>query len=152
MPRANRCILPGYTDHLTHRCHNRSWLFRFARDRTEYCRRLRLAVKEFDVSLLTFCITSDHTHLLAQAEKLEQISARMQKLEGEFAEYYNIRKRRSGAFWSGRYHCTIRVFTLLNLPPYVVRSHEIPADTDGTGRAILRGRSMPAIPGELALA
>jgi putative transposase len=31
----------------------------------------------------------------------------MQKLEGEFAEYYNIRKRRSGAFWAGRYHCTM---------------------------------------------
>ena len=31
----------------------------------------------------------------------------MQKLEGEFAEYYNIRKRRSGAFWGGRYHATM---------------------------------------------
>ena len=31
----------------------------------------------------------------------------MQKLEGEFAEFYNIRKRRSGAFWAGRYHCTM---------------------------------------------
>jgi len=66
-----------------------------------------LAVKEFDVSLLAFCITSNHTHLLARAEKPEQISALMQKIEGEFAEYYNIRKRRSGAFWAGRYHCTM---------------------------------------------
>ena len=35
------------------------------------------------------------------------MSALMQKLEGEFAEYYNIRKHRSGAFWAGRYHCTM---------------------------------------------
>ena len=31
----------------------------------------------------------------------------MQKLEGEFAELYNIRKNRSGAFWAGRFHCTM---------------------------------------------
>lgn len=31
----------------------------------------------------------------------------MQKLEGEFAEYYNIRKHRQGTFWQGRYWCTM---------------------------------------------
>jgi putative transposase len=31
----------------------------------------------------------------------------MQKLEGEFAEWYNLRKRRSGAYWGDRYHCTM---------------------------------------------
>jgi putative transposase len=31
----------------------------------------------------------------------------MQKLEGEFAEWYNLRKGRSGAFWTDRYHCTM---------------------------------------------
>jgi putative transposase len=31
----------------------------------------------------------------------------MQKLEGEFAESYNLRKGRSGAFWSDRFHCTM---------------------------------------------
>ena len=107
MPRANRCILPGYTYHLTHRCHNRSWLLKFARDRTEYCKRLRMSVREFRVSLLTFSVTSNHTHLLVRAKEPEYVSALMQKLEGEFAEYYNIRKRRSGAFWAGRYHCTM---------------------------------------------
>lgn len=107
MPRANRCILPGYTYHLTHRCHNGSWLLRFAQDRTEYCKRLRISVREYGVSLLTYCITSNHTHLLARADDPEAISALMQKLEGEFAEYYNIRKQRRGAFWDGRYHCTM---------------------------------------------
>ena len=28
----------------------------------------------------------------------------MQALEGQFAQYYNRRKKRSGAFWSDRYH------------------------------------------------
>jgi len=29
------------------------------------------------------------------------------QLEGEFAEHYNRRKKRSGAFWEGRFHCTM---------------------------------------------
>lgn len=31
----------------------------------------------------------------------------MQALEGEFAQYYNLRKRRNGAFWSDRYHAVM---------------------------------------------
>jgi putative transposase len=107
MPRANRYILPGGAYHLTHRCHNRSWLLRFARDRTEYCRRLRECLRSFEVSLLTYCVTSNHTHLLVTAKDPDDISRLMQRIEGEFAGAYNARKHRTGAFWSGRYHCTM---------------------------------------------
>jgi hypothetical protein len=31
----------------------------------------------------------------------------MQKLEGDFAQYYNRRKRRRGAFWEDRFHATM---------------------------------------------
>ena len=107
MPRANRYILPGYAYHLTHRCHNRSFLLRFAKDRTEYRQRLREAAGACSASVLTYCITSNHVHVLLTAESPQVVSGLMQKLEGEFAQYYNIRKRRSGAFWGGRYGCTM---------------------------------------------
>jgi len=107
MPRANRYMLPGYACHPTHRCHNGSFLFKFARDRDEYRRRLRQSLKTYQVSLLNYVITSNHTHLLVKAGSTEQISEMMQKLEGEFATVYNLRKRRRGAFWSGRFHSTM---------------------------------------------
>jgi len=107
MPRSNRYILPGYAYHVTHRCHNRSFLFRFAKDRNAYRERLRLALKLFQVKLLNYSITSNHTHLLLTSSCPEALSAMMQKLEGEFAECYNIRKKRRGAFWDGRFHCTM---------------------------------------------
>lgn len=107
MPRANRYILPGRVCHLTHRCHNGSFLLRFAKDRTEYRERLRRIAKQMKVSLLGYCITSNHVHLLVKTEQPELVSKLMQKLEGEFAEYYNARKHRSGAFWQGRYWCTM---------------------------------------------
>ena len=107
MPRANRYLQPGCLYHLTHRCHDRKFLFRFGTVRTEYRKRLRRALQQYDVSLLAYCITSNHTHLLAESPDETAISRMMQKLEGEFAEGYNLRKHRSGAFWSDRYHCTL---------------------------------------------
>jgi putative transposase len=59
------------------------------------------------VSLLAYAVTSNHTHMLAEAPVPNTISQMMQKLEGEFAEWYNLRQCRSGAFWGDRYHCTL---------------------------------------------
>jgi putative transposase len=107
MPRANRYILPGYTYHLTHRCHNRAYLLRYRLDRAEYLRRLRKNVVKHNISLFNFCITCNHVHLLATCKKPQDISLFMQQLEGEFADFYNARKSRNGAFWGERFHCTM---------------------------------------------
>jgi putative transposase len=107
MPRANRYILPGYAYHLTHRCHDRQWLLKFAADRNEYRLRLRRALRDSRISLLAYCVTFNHVHLLMTAPEPGDVSAFMQRLQGEFAEWYNRRKRRSGAYWDGRYHCTM---------------------------------------------
>ena len=107
MPRANRFQQPGMICHLTHRCHNRAFLLGLARDRSEYRERLRQTSKEFGVSLLNYCLTSNHTHAIAVESKTGGISRMMQKLEGDFAASYNRRKHRSGSYWEDRYHCTM---------------------------------------------
>ena len=104
MPRANRSILGGQIYHLTHRCHDRQFLFKFAKDRTRYRRRLREAVLTVKASLLTYNITSNHVHLVVYADRAEQISELVQQAAGELARDYNRRKQRTGAFWEGRYH------------------------------------------------
>ncbi len=58
-------------------------------------------------SLLSYCITSNHVHLLVKADQPGQVSKLMQRIQGEFAGYYNLRKNRTGAFWQGRYWCTM---------------------------------------------
>lgn len=109
MPRANRYLVAGPAYHVTHRCHNRSFLFRFARDRDAYRMMLREQLQARpEVSALTYCITSNHVHLLLTSRGTDaSISALMQALEGEFAQYYNHRKKRTGAFWGGRFHATM---------------------------------------------
>lgn len=109
MPRANRYIVPGAIYHVTHRCHDRAFLFRFAKDRDVYRTMLRERLARHPVTALGYCITSNHTHLLLQVREggVESLARFMQTLEGDFAQYYNQRKGRSGAFWSDRYHAVM---------------------------------------------
>lgn len=107
MPRSNRYILPGYIYHVTHRCHDRRFLLKVGLDRTEYRERLRLALRDYRIALFAYCITSNHTHLLLACRVKNDISRMMQKLEGDFAQYYNRRRGRRGAFWEDRFHATM---------------------------------------------
>ena len=107
MPRANRYTLTGRVCHITHRCHDRAFLLRFARDRDAYRARLREALKAFGVHLLSYAVTSNHVHLLTFGDDLSALSRVMQTVAGESAQAYNRRKERSGAFWSDRYHATM---------------------------------------------
>ena len=109
MPRANRHsrIEVGRNYHVTHRCHDRAFLLKFARDRDAYRGWLREGLKRFKVRCLSYCITSNHVHLLLNTASREELSGLMQYVEGAMAQMYNVRKRRQGAFWSDRYHATL---------------------------------------------
>lgn len=106
MPRANRYFLPGLVWHITHRCHGREFLFKFARDRRHYLQWLFQARKRFGLCILNYIITSNHVHLLI-LDTGENVTARsMQLAAGRTAQQYNRRKGRQGAFWEDRYHAT----------------------------------------------
>ncbi len=110
MPRGRRYIVAGHTYHVTHRCHGRSFFFRYGTDRTVYRAMLRDRLKRFNLSLFSYCITSNHVHLLVRpepSEALESLSGFMQSLEGDFAQYYNRKWKRENAFWGDRYHATM---------------------------------------------
>ncbi len=107
MPRANRHIQPGHTYHVTHRCHNRAFLLRFSRDRQAYREWLRDSLGRWPVQLMSYCLTSNHVHLLLRSPDTVQLAGFMQRGAGGMAQAYNQRKRRTGAFWSDRYHATM---------------------------------------------
>ena len=78
MPRANRHFLPGHVWHLTHRCHERDFLLRFARDRDNDLRWLYEARKRFGLCVLNYMVTSNHIHLLVK-DTQEGVIARGRK-------------------------------------------------------------------------
>jgi REP-associated tyrosine transposase len=107
MARANRLRGDGGVFHLTHRCHNRAFLLKFARDREAYRALVREHLQSFDVALLDYCVTSNHVHLLVDASERLEVSGFMREVASEFARAYNQRKHRMNAFWGDNYHATL---------------------------------------------
>ncbi|HLN56172.1 MAG TPA: transposase [Bacteroidales bacterium] len=107
MPRANRYFVPRQIWHITHRCHNRDFLFRSIDDRTYWMRWLYHAKNRFNISILNYIVTCNHIHLLiSDTEGGSKIPEFMQLLQGRTAQDYNLRRNRKGAFWEDRYHAT----------------------------------------------
>ena len=107
MPRGNRLSGDGGIFHVTHRCHNKAYLLKFARDRDAYRDKLREHLHQFDVSILDYCLTSNHVHLLLDAAERSELSGFMQVVAGESARAYNYRKERLNSFWGDTYHATV---------------------------------------------
>jgi putative transposase len=106
MPRANRYFLPNYIWHITHRCHRKSFLLKFARDRHSYLRWVFEAKKRFGLSVLDYIVTCNHVQLLVRDTGPNVIADSMQLIAGRSGQEYNQRKERHGAFWEDRYHAT----------------------------------------------
>src|ERR1051325_10958562 len=85
MPRANRHFLPGYVWHITHRCHQRKFLLKFARDRRRYLHWLFEARKRFGLCVLDYIVTSNHVHLLIKDTGSNVIAESMQLIAGRAA-------------------------------------------------------------------
>ncbi len=64
MARANRHHIPGQVWHITHRCHKKEFLLKFARDRKRWLQWLFEAKKRYGLVILNYTATSNHIHLL----------------------------------------------------------------------------------------
>jgi putative transposase len=108
MPRRPRGLRNHHCYHVTHRCHKREFLFRFARHRDTYTSMLRETLRRFPkIDILNYVITSNHVHLLVYVKEGPELSNAMQFLQGDFGQYYNQHKGREGAFWRDRFHSTM---------------------------------------------
>lgn len=107
MPRANRHFIPGQIWHITHRCHERNFLLKLAKDRRRWAKWLREAKVRYGLSVLNYIVTSNHIHLLVVNDAGEEAIPRsMQLIAGRTGQEYNQRKKRKGAYWEDRYHAT----------------------------------------------
>ena len=106
MARANRHHIPGQVWHITHRCHKKEFLLKFAKDRRRWHYWLFEAKKRFGLRILNYVVTSNHIHLLVIDSEPDVIPKSLQLVAGRIAQEFNHRKERKGAFWEDRYHAT----------------------------------------------
>jgi len=107
MARAKRHHIPGQIWHITHRCHKREFLLKFAKDRRRWLQWLFEAKKRYVLPILNYAVTSNHIHLLVVGNGDRDVIPNSIKLiAGRTGQEYNQRKKRKGAFWEDRYHAT----------------------------------------------
>jgi len=88
----------------------------FNREFIPFCER-----KEMSVNILAFCLMPTHVHLVLQQIVAEGISHFMSNILNGYTRYFNIKHKRKGPLWEGRFK-SILVKTnnqLLHLSRYV---------------------------------
>lgn len=104
MPRQARVIVPGLPHHIVQRGHNRQPVFVENRDFEYYLANLREWTQVFEIKLFSYCLMTNHVHLIVQAnDSLTAIPQLMKRLAGRQTRFVNALEGRSGSLWEGRY-------------------------------------------------
>jgi putative transposase len=65
---------------------------------------LRQAVKLHSLTVLAYCLMSDHIHLVAIPQKPDSLANTLKETHGRYATYWNAAHGRSGHAWQGRFY------------------------------------------------
>ena len=103
MPRKPRFNLPGFPQHVVQRGNNREPCFFIQADYRRYLDDLGWSINRFSCQLHAYVLTTNHVHLLVTTTETYGISQMMQALGRRYVGYFNLRYKRSGTLWEGRF-------------------------------------------------
>ncbi len=102
MARPLRIEYSGAYYHVTSRGNEQRDIFRSQRDRHKFLDYLESSVVRYGAVIHGWCLMSNHYHLLIEtpAANLSQI---MRHINGAYTTYFNIKRKRAGHLFQGRY-------------------------------------------------
>lgn len=102
MARPLRIEYPGAFYHVTSRGNEQKDVFKSKKDREKFLSYLESAVVRYGAVIHAYCLMSNHYHLFIEtpAGNLSQI---MRHINGAYTTYFNIKLKRSGHLFQGRY-------------------------------------------------
>ena len=89
--------------HITHRGVNRAAVFFDDLDRRSYLRLLSQSLRRHEAGLHAYVLMDNHVHLLVTASVAGAISHAMRNATQCYVQWFNLRHRRSGTLWDGRF-------------------------------------------------
>lgn len=99
MPSQARVIVPNYPHHVLQRGHNKQEVFAEEADYEYYLNNLWEAKRLFGIQVYTYCLMSNHIHLLLNpGEQSEQLGRFMKFIAGCQTRYVNKLEGRTGTF------------------------------------------------------
>lgn len=103
MPRSLRLILPGVAVHIIQRGNDRKPCFLADSDYLVYLAHLRQLSDKYECSVHTYCLMTNHVHLLMTPAEVGGCTALIRDLGQRYVQYFNGRHERSGTLWEGRF-------------------------------------------------
>lgn len=104
MPRKSRIIVPDHPHHIVQRGHNRQAVFASDGDYQYYLENLQQWKEELKCKVYSFCLMTNHIHLLINPGKdPKSLSRLMKHVNGRQTRYVNKIEKRTGSLWEGRY-------------------------------------------------
>jgi putative transposase len=103
MPRRARVAVAGIPWHIIQRGNNRAACFYAEEDYFYFLDRLEKESAKFGCSIHTYCLMTNHVHLLLTPQEVDSASLMMKHLGQRYVQYINRRYRRSGTLWEGRF-------------------------------------------------
>jgi REP element-mobilizing transposase RayT len=102
MARPLRIEYPGAFYHVTSRGNKQRDVFKSQRDREKFLSYLGSATERYGAVIHSYCLMNNHYHLLLETPggNLSQI---MRHVNGAYTTYFNVKRKRSGHLFQGRY-------------------------------------------------
>ena len=103
MPRFPRNYLDTNYFHIMSQGINRSYIFEDPIDIKVYIKNMYEIKEKYNIKIIAYCIMNNHTHILLQTDKVQNLSKYMQSLNTRYGQYYNKKYKRVGYVFRDRY-------------------------------------------------
>src|SRR5437762_425366 len=104
MARLARVIALDVPHHVTQRGNARRYILDSDSDRLVYLDLLRHSCQLYKLSLLGYCLMSNHVHLVVTPRSRDSLALALKDTHGRYATYWNVSHTSSGHVWQGRYY------------------------------------------------
>ena len=104
MARLPRVVIVDVPHHVTQRGNARQVIFDDDADRITYLELLRQYSENYGLSLLGYCLMSNHVHLVVVPHALDALAQSLKQGHGRYAAYWNARRSGTGHVWQGRFY------------------------------------------------
>ncbi len=98
-----RIVVPDYPHHVVQRGVRSLDIFFEDQDRVEYLRLLREQGERFGVTFLSYCLMSNHVHLLAVPAKQDTLARAIGEAHRRYTRMINFRENARGFLFQGRF-------------------------------------------------
>jgi REP element-mobilizing transposase RayT len=124
MARRKVPFLPGNYYHVYNRGANKADIFLNDRDYVYLLKQIKKLAREFDITIIAYCLMSNHYHFLLRQDGEKQISDFMQAVFFKYSLHFNTSHNHSGTIFEGPFQAILveRNEYLLHLCRYIHRN------------------------------